>query len=86
MNKNQALVKLTQEELQTLRDLSSNMNQAKMAFGSIEIERHRLYRNLDMLQMEIAKNENDLIAKYGKNAHINMQTGEVTQKNTDGIN
>jgi hypothetical protein len=56
------------------------MNQARQAFGNIEIERHRLYRNLDMLQMEIAKNENDLIAKYGSDAVINTQTGEVTKR------
>lgn len=78
--KSAPLIKVTDEELSKIRDLSSMMNQAKQAFGSVEIERIRLQKNYEMLQMEIVKNENDLIAKYGKDAVINTQTGEVTKR------
>jgi hypothetical protein len=39
-----------------------------------------LLKQIDELRMTFAKNEQMLIEKYGTDAVINIQTGEVTKK------
>jgi hypothetical protein len=61
------------------------MNSARLAFGNLELERFRLQKNFEMLQLEVSALESELITKYGKDAVININTGEI-KSNKDGIN
>ena len=77
--------KVTDEELKRLRENANNMNQARLAFGNLEMKRFRLQKNFEMLQFEVSALENELINKYGRDAVININTGEI-KNNNDGKN
>lgn len=77
--------KVTDEELKRLRENANNMNQARLAFGNLELERFRLQKNFEMLQLDVSALENELINKYGRDAVININTGEI-KNNADGKN
>lgn len=71
---------LTQEELSKINTLNAEFNKAKMAIADAELQKWNLIRVVDQIKAEFAIHEKSLIEKYGENAVINIQTGEVTQK------
>lgn len=77
---------LTEEELTTIRVMNEQFNKAKMALGEVELEKHSILKRIDEMQVHFSANEKMLIEKYGENAVINIQTGEVTEQkgNKDG--
>lgn len=72
--------KLTQEELTKIQELNSDFNKAKMAVADAELQKQAMMRIVDELKVQFSSHEKLLIEKYGKDAVINLQTGEVTQK------
>ena len=72
--------KLTQEELIKIQELNSDFNKAKMAIADAELQKQAMMRIVDELKVQFSSHEKLLIEKYGKDAVINLQTGEVTQK------
>jgi hypothetical protein len=73
-------VQVTQEELTKIQELNSDFNKAKMAIADAELQKHAMIRIVDELKGQFSLHEKLLIEKYGKDAVINLQTGEVTQK------
>lgn len=73
-------MQLEQQELEVLRNLNSEFNAAKVALGDVEIKKYQMLRQLDALKDEFAKHEKGLVEKYGADAVINLQTGEVSKK------
>lgn len=73
-------MQLEQQELEVVRNLNSEFNGAKLALGEIEIKKHQILRQLEGLKEEFARHESLLVEKYGADAVINLQTGEVTKK------
>jgi hypothetical protein len=71
---------ITQEELTKIQEMNSDFNKAKMAIGDIELQKQGLVRHIDAMKAEFSQHEKMLIEKYGKDSVINLQTGEVTQK------
>lgn len=71
---------LTQEELSNIQSMNNDFTKAKIALGDLELQKHNLLKTIDALKNDFAKQEMDLIAKYGKDSVINIQTGEVTKK------
>ena len=71
---------LTQEEHDFIKTGSANYTKLKIALGEIELEKQGLLKQAEMITNAFKENEQRLIEKYGVNAVINMQTGEVTQK------
>jgi hypothetical protein len=71
---------ITQEELTTIQGMNSDFAKAKMGLGDIELQKQALLKAIDDLKNTFAKHEKMLIEKYGSDAVINMQTGEVTKK------
>jgi hypothetical protein len=71
---------LKTEELETLQKMQSDFNKAKIALGDLELEKHELLKRMDFLRAQFSEQEKSLIAIYGQDAVINMQTGEVTKK------
>jgi hypothetical protein len=73
-------VQVTQEELTKIQELNSEFNKAKMAIGDVELQKQQIIRHIEELKLEFSAHEKQLIEKYGADAVINIQTGEVTQK------
>jgi hypothetical protein len=73
-------VQVTQEELIKIQELNSDFNKAKMAVADAELQKQAMIRIIDELKIQFSSHEKLLIEKYGKDAVINIQTGEVTQK------
>jgi len=75
-----AIQTVTQEELTKINELNSEFNKAKLAIGDVELQKHQILRHIELLKSEFAAQEKDLIEKYGADAVINIQTGEITRK------
>jgi hypothetical protein len=71
---------VTQEELTKIQELNSEFNKAKMAIGDVELQKTQILRHIEELKLEFSAHEKLLIDKYGADAVINIQTGEVTHK------
>jgi len=71
---------VTKEELEKLQSMTSEFNKAKVALGEMELQKHGLLSHIDAMRVEFAQNEKKLIDKYGADAVINLQTGEITRK------
>lgn len=72
--------KLTQEELAIINGLNNEFNKMKMAIADVELQKWNLIRSVEALKNQFAVHEKSLIEKYGQDSVINIQTGEVTQK------
>jgi hypothetical protein len=71
---------VTNEELKKIQEMTSKFNEAKITLGDMELQKQGLLRHIEMMRMEFAQNEKTLIAKYGEDAVINLQTGQITHK------
>jgi hypothetical protein len=71
---------LTEEEHNFIKEGSANYTKVKIALGEIELQKQGLLEQAQLIVKSFNENEKILIEKYGSNAVINMQTGEVTQK------
>jgi hypothetical protein len=91
MGKINVMAQLTQEELQSIKDLQSKYNQTLFEIGVAEAQRLALYDQVEKLESNkkallgdlasIEQKENELVKslqeKYGTGS-INPETGEVT--------
>lgn len=73
-------LKATEEEIAKIQEMNSEFNKAKMALADSDLQKYSILRHIDKLKIEFAKHEQLLIEKYGEDAVINIQTGEVTKK------
>ena len=71
---------LTEEELGKIKKMNEEFNKIKRSIGDLELQKNGLLKAVDGLQSEFASHEIELIKKYGQDSIINVQTGEVTQK------
>jgi hypothetical protein len=71
---------LTEEEHNFIKEGSANYTKIKISLGELELQKQGLLEQAKMIVNAFNENEKTLIEKYGANAVINMQTGEVTQK------
>ena len=71
---------VTQEELAKIQELNAEFSKAKMAIGDVELQKLNIIRHIEELKSQFSIHEKLLVEKYGTDAVINVQTGEVTQK------
>jgi hypothetical protein len=71
---------VTQEELEKIQGLNAEFSKAKMAIGDVELQKLNIVRHIEELKAEFSVHEQLLVEKYGADAVINVQTGEVTHK------
>jgi hypothetical protein len=71
---------LTEEEHNFIKEGSANYTKIKISLGEIELQKQGLLAQAKLIVESFNENEKVLIEKYGSNAVINMQTGEVTHK------
>lgn len=73
-------VNLTTEELEFIRNGSADYTKIKINLGELELQKQGLIKQAHEIVDAFSNNERILIEKYGADSVINMQTGEVTQK------
>lgn len=71
---------LTKEELEVIQGMQGEFTNLKIQLADVDLQKHGLLKHIDMLRAQFQKHEKALIDKYGEDAVINMQTGEVTKK------
>jgi hypothetical protein len=73
-------MKLEEQEFEKLKELNTASIHLKLAIADAEIRRHALLKESDGLRTLMLEQEKELVNKYGLESVINMETGEVTQK------
>lgn len=71
---------LTPEELEKIKSMHNDFLKAKVALGDLELTKQELLKEIMYLKADFEQNEKQLIEKYGKDAVINIKTGEITFK------
>ena len=71
---------VSKEELDKIQGMNADFSKAKMALGELELNKHGILNQINAMRQEFFEYEKMLIAKYGQDSVINLQTGEVTQK------
>ena len=72
---------LTTEELERIQGLVTSFNKLKISLGETVIQQNRLMAEVSDMKIEYAKEEEKLVKKYGEDAVINIQTGEINKEN-----
>jgi hypothetical protein len=76
----QDIIFVTEEELKNIKEMNTDFSKAKMNLGDLELQKQGLLKYIDSIKDTFSKHENILIEKYGKDAVINIETGEITKK------
>lgn len=71
---------LQKEELEKIQSMNAEFTKMKIALGETELQKQTVINAINELKTSFAMQEKMLIEKYGADAVINVQTGEVTQK------
>jgi hypothetical protein len=71
---------LQKEELEKIQEMNAEFTKLKIALGETELQKQTVLNAINDLKTSFAVQEKMLIDKYGAEAVINIQTGEVTQK------
>lgn len=71
---------VSKEELDKIQGMNADFSKAKMALGELELNKQGILNQINAMRQEFFEYEKMLIAKYGQDSVINLQTGEVTKK------
>jgi hypothetical protein len=71
--------KLEKEELKSIQELNSQFQQLKLALGEVALREADIVEEVKNVKSLFMVEEKKLIEKYGANAIINLQTGEITE-------
>ena len=72
--------KLTKKELERIQELVNSFNKLKISLGDTVIQQNALMSDISEMKAEYALEEQKLIKKYGEDAVINIQTGEIKKR------
>jgi hypothetical protein len=72
--------KVKDEELKQLQDLNAEFNKIKTQLGDITLQEHGLVLQVQEIKLQFQQAEKGLMETYGENAVINLETGEVKDK------
>jgi len=78
------MTKIAENELQELQSLHAEFNKIKSQLGDIALQEHALCLKTEAIRKSFQDLEKGLMEKYGENAVINLETGEVKQKEDNG--
>ena len=76
----QDIIFATEEELKNIREMNTDFSKAKMNLGDLELQKQSLIKYIDNIKDVFSKHEKILMEKYGEDAVINIETGEITKK------
>jgi hypothetical protein len=72
--------KIEEKELLNLQTLNNEFNKLKVQLGDLTLQKHGLCLRVEELKASFQAAEKVLIDKYGVNSVINLETGEVKEK------
>ena len=72
--------KVKDEELKHLQDLNTEFNKIKAQLGDLTLQKHGLILQVQDLKAQFQQAEKALMETYGEKAIINLETGEVKDK------
>ena len=76
----QDIIFVTDEELKNIREMNGDFSKAKKNLGDLELQKQSLIKYIDSIKDVFTKHEKILMEKYGEDAVINIETGQVTKK------
>ena len=76
-------MKLEEQQFEKLKQLNTALIHLKLEIGDVEIRKSALLREIDGVRTLMLEQEQELVNEYGPDSVINMQTGEVTQKENE---
>ncbi len=77
-------MKLETKELETIKDLNKEFSTLKVSLGDAELQKLVIVEKIQELKLNYKDLEDQLIKKYGSNSVIDLETGEVKQKEENG--
>tara|TARA_R100001443_G_C3343350_1_gene174989 strand:- start:1140 stop:1394 length:255 start_codon:yes stop_codon:yes gene_type:complete len=75
--------KLTDNELTLLQDLQKEFTQAKLDLGNTLLQQNNLMNTVREIREKFSAQEKDLMEKYGEDVTINLESGEITDKESE---
>tara|TARA_R100001224_G_C3950133_1_gene125435 strand:+ start:205 stop:450 length:246 start_codon:yes stop_codon:yes gene_type:complete len=76
--------KITDEELKSLQTMTAEFNKLKTQLGDLTLQKHGICLRVEELKAEFQGVEKSLMETYGADSIINMETGEIKEKEKDG--
>lgn len=76
--------KISAEELDKLQAVLKDLNAAKLKIVDAELEKVAAINQLENIRQQFAVVEKELTDKYGEDISLNIQTGEIAQKEDNG--
>ena len=77
---NEEANKVTTEELKQLRELNQLFQTYKTQLGDLEVKKSLVITEVNKLRADFTTLETSLMEKYGKDCVINIETGEIKEK------
>ena len=71
---------LKKTELVKLQTLYSDFVNLKTQLGDLELQKHLIIEQVQEVRKKFSDLEVKLVKKYGENTTINLQTGEIKEK------
>lgn len=71
---------LKKTELVELQTLNSDFVNLKTQLGDLELQKHLVIEQVQGVRKKFSDLEAKLVKKYGENTTINLQTGEIKEK------
>jgi len=71
---------VTKEELGSIKEMLTTFNNLKMQLGDAVLSQNSIVAKIDSLKEEYSELEKVLANKYGKDSRIDVQTGEIKEK------
>ena len=76
--------RIEEQELKNLQELNAEFNKLKTQLGDLSLQKHGICLRVEELKNEFQNTEKSLTDKYGVNSVINLETGEIKEKEKDG--
>tara|TARA_R110002012_G_scaffold236152_1_gene409871 strand:+ start:72 stop:314 length:243 start_codon:yes stop_codon:yes gene_type:complete len=72
--------KITDKELESLKKMTTEFNSLKTQLGDLTLQKHGVCLRVEELKAEFVALEESLMETYGADSVINMETGEIKEK------
>tara|TARA_R100000654_G_scaffold1684_1_gene6148 strand:+ start:8126 stop:8377 length:252 start_codon:yes stop_codon:yes gene_type:complete len=77
--------KIEEKELANLQELHTEFNKLKTSLGDLALQKHGICLRVEELKKEFQTHEKALADKYGINSIINLETGEIKEKEKEEV-
>ena len=77
--------KITDEQLVKVQEIVNNLNRAQIEIGSMEVKKHALTHQVNLIQEELGKLQEELKKEYGT-VDISIQDGTINYEKDDKVN